>query len=394
MKFLPYVLKHLRRNWIRTGSTVAAMAVCIFLFITLQTVIAAVNWGLRSANASRLVTRHAVSLVFNMPVAYKARIQAIPGVKNVAISNWFFGFLGSTPDFTRFFANFAVEPEEYLAMYPEYVLTPEERQAFLQDRRGAIVGIDTARRFGWKVGDQFQLESVIPPYRVGRPFEFVIRGIYTVDAVRYPGTDGRLMFFHYKYLDEATRGRAAAGIFNVEIADPAQAGTVSRAIDTLFEDSDAQTHTETEAAFRAGFVALAGNLALLLNGIGIAVTFTILLVTANTMSMAVRERRTEIAVLKTLGFPSRLVMGLVLAESLALGALGGGLGVLLGAGMIRALPALPMIGDAVRQYPSLGLSPLIAGLGFANALLLGLLAGLVPALDAYRAKITDMLRTV
>jgi putative ABC transport system permease protein len=202
------------------------------------------------------------------------------------------------------------------------------------------------------------------------------------------------MFFHYKYLDEATRGRAAAGIYNVEIADSAQAGTISRAIDALFEDSDAQTHTETEAAFRAGFVALAGNLALLLNGIGIAVTFTILLVTANTMSMAVRERRTEIAVLKTLGFPSRLVMGLVLGESLALGALGGGLGVLLGAGMIQALPSLPMIGDAVRQYPNLGLSPLIAGLGFANALLLGLLAGLVPALDAYRSKITDMLRTV
>jgi putative ABC transport system permease protein len=394
MKFLPYILKHLRRSWIRTGSTVAAMAVCIFLFITLQTVIAAVNWGLKSANASRLVTRHAVSLVFNMPVAYKERIKAIPGVKNVAISNWFFGFLGATPDFTKFFANFAVEPEEYLAIYPEYVLTPEEKQAFLQDRRGAIVGIDTAKRFGWKVGDLFQLESVIPPYRTGRPFEFAIRGIYTVDAVRYPGTDGRLMFFHYKYLDEATRGRAAAGIYNVEIADSAQAGTISRAIDALFEDSDAQTHTETEAAFRAGFVALAGNLALLLNGIGIAVTFTILLVTANTMSMAVRERRTEIAVLKTLGFPSRLVMGLVLGESLALGALGGGLGVLLGAGMIQALPSLPMIGDAVRQYPNLGLSPLIAGLGFANALLLGLLAGLVPALDAYRSKITDMLRTV
>lgn len=394
MKFLPYLLKHLRRNWVRTGSTVMAMAVCIFLFCTLQTIIAAVSWGLKSANASRVVTRHAVSLVYNLPITYKDKIKQIPGVKNVAASNWFFGFLGSTPDYKNFFANFAIEPEEYLAMYPEYGLTPEEKQAFLQDRRGCIVGPETAAKFGWKVGDTFQLESVIPPYRVGRPFDFVISGIYKVDDVRYPGTDGRLMFFQWKYLDEATRNRAGVGTYAVEVEDPKQAGAISKAIDALFENSDRQTKTETEAAFRAGFVSLAGNLALLLNGIGIAVTFTILLVTANTMSMAVRERRTEIAVLKTLGFDSGLVMALILAEALILGVLGGGFGLLLGALTIKALPSLPMIGDAVRQFPNLGLSPAVGGLGFGIAVLLGLGAGLVPALNAYRSKITDMLRTV
>ena len=393
MKFLPYILKHLRRNWIRTGSTVIAMSVCIFLFCTLQTIVQAVNWGLKSSNASRLVTRHAVSLVYTLPVAYKERLMAIPGVTKVAGSSWFFGFLGSTPDFKNFFANFAIDAEEYLQIYPEYILTSEEKQAFLQDRRGCIVGPDTAAKFGWKRGDTFQLESVIPPYRTGKPFEFVIRGIYKVDDVKYPGTDGRLMFFNWKYLDEATQGHAY-GTFNVSIDDPNQAASVSKAIDASFENSDAQTKTETEAAFRAGFVSLAGNLALLLNGIGLAVTFTILLVTANTMSMAVRERRTEIAVLKTLGFGSRLVMSLILAEAVLLGILGGGVGIALSTVMIKALPSIPMIGDAVRQFPNLGLSPWVASLGFGISLFLGFAAGIVPALNAYRSRITDMLRTV
>ena len=153
MKFLPYLLKHLRRNWIRTASTVAAMAVCIFLFCTLQTIIAAVSWGLKSANASRLVTRHAVSLVYNLPLTYKEKIKNLPGVTSVASSNWFFGFPGSgEPDYRNFFANFAVDAEEYLAMYPEYILTAEEKAAFLADRRGCIVGPETAQKFGWKVG--------------------------------------------------------------------------------------------------------------------------------------------------------------------------------------------------------------------------------------------------
>jgi putative ABC transport system permease protein len=394
MKYLPYVLKHLRRNWVRTASTVAAMSVCIFLFCTFQTVIAAVNWGLKSANASRLVTRNAVSLVYNLPVAYKERIRQIPGVASVATSNWFFGFLGSTPDYKNFFANFAIDPEEYLAMHPEYLLTAQERADFLADRRGCIVGADTAARFNWKVGDSFQLESVIPPYRAGKPFEFVIRGIYQTDDARYPGTDARLMFFHWKYLDEAVRNRAGAGTFNVAIDDPARASAVAKAIDALFENSERQTKTETEAAFRAGFVSLSGNLALLLNGIGLAVSFTILLVTANTMSMAVRERRREIGVLKTLGFDSRLVMALILAEALVLGVLGGAVGLGLGAVMIRVLPSLPAIGDAVRAFPNLGLRPEIAALGFGIALVIGLLAGLLPAFTAYRARITEALRTV
>jgi len=394
MKFLPYVLKHLRRNKVRTVLTVLAMAFCIFLFCVLQTALEAINYGLKSANASRIVARNRVSLMFGLPLSYKDKIKGIKGVSEVATSNWFGGFQGGgKPDFRNFFANFAVDVPEYLDMYPEYILTPEERQAFIDDRRGAIVGKDTAERFGWKVGDAFSLESNIPTYRVGKPFDFVIRGIYKTDDAKYPGTDPRIMFFHYDYLYEATNHKSMAGTVVVKLDDPSQAASVGRAIDETFENSDRQTKTETEAAFRAGFVAMIGNLALLLNGIGIAVAFTILLVTANTMSMAIRERRTEIAVLKTLGFPSALVLGLILGEAVLIAVFGGGLGLGLSSMMIRALPSIPFVGDAFRGFPNLGLSPKVGSLGFGVAIFLGFAAGLVPALLAYRAKVTDMLRT-
>jgi putative ABC transport system permease protein len=389
MKFLPYILKHLRHNWIRTGSTVFAMSVCIFLFCTLQTLLAAIQWSLNAANASRLVSRNAISLVYNLPPAYKERIKAVPGVKQVAASNWFGGFIGSTPDYKNFFPNFAVEPEEYFEVHSEFLLSPEQRADFLADRRSAIIGPELVKKFGWKVGDHFQLTSVIWK----APLDFAVAGVYDVDP-RSRGVSGQLMFFHWKYLDESTQGRSAVGSYNILIDDPNKAGSISKAIDALFENSDRQTKTETEAAFYASFASMSGNLALLLNGIALAVAFTILLVTANTMSMAVRERRNEIGVLKTLGFGSRLVMGLVLVESLVLGILGGVMGLLLGSFMIRILPSLPQIGAAVAQFPNLRLMPQVAALGLGIAIFIGLASGLVPALIAFRSKITDSLRTV
>src|SRR5262245_26775377 len=172
MKYLPYILKHLRKNWIRTSSTVLGMAVCIFLFCTLQTILAAIDFSLQSASGQRLWTRHAVSLIFQVPLSYKARIASIPGVVRVATANW---FQGVYQDRKNFFANFAVDAEDYLAIYPEFEIPSDQRAAFLADRRGALIGRGLANRFGWKVGDTIQLESDIPPYRIGRPFEFVIR---------------------------------------------------------------------------------------------------------------------------------------------------------------------------------------------------------------------------
>jgi len=391
MKFAPLVLKHLRKNWIRTLSTVLAMSVCILLFCTLQTVVEAVNFGLHAGNANRLVTRHYVSLVFNLPLNYKQRVEAVPGVKEV-VMNWWFGGIYRDPK--NFFANMATEPQAFLEVYPEIMLPPDQKEKWLHDRRGAIVGRKLAQRFGWKVGDQFELESTIPPYRVGHPFDFVVDGIYDTDQAKYPATDLNSMYFDYKYLYEATGRNLGIGWLVEKIDDPSHAGAISKTIDAEFENSDAATKTETEQAFLAGFVAMAGNLAFLLNGIGLAVAFTILLVTANTMSIAVRERQQEIGVLKTLGFSSGLVMSLILSEALLIGVLGGALGILISQGIIKILPQVPMLGDIVAGFPNFGLSPQTTATGVGIALLLGLLAGFFPAVTGYRARITETLRQV
>lgn len=397
MKFLPYIIRHLRRNWLRTSTTVLGMAMCVFLFCVLQTLVRAVDFGLSATDANRLVTRHAVGLTQNLPITYGERIRAVKGVKRVAVSNWFNGFLGSVGtniDWSNFFPNFAIESEDYLGMHPEFMMPPEQKAAYLADRRGALVGEDLAKKFHWQIGSQFQLESTIPPYRVGKPFEFIVRGIYHTDKHRYPNASLQLMFFHYKYLYEATGQRSGVGTYNVEIDDPSKAAVIGKEIDELFANSEAESKTETEAAFAASFVALAGNLSLVLNLIGTAVAFTILMVTANTMTMAVRERRTEIAVLKTLGFSSGLVMALVLSEAVLIGILGGALGLFLSRTMIQVLPSIPFIGDAIAGFPNLGLSVDIALLGFAVAVVLSVAAGFFPAMVAFRARITAMLRTV
>jgi len=270
------------------------------------------------------------------------------------------------------------------------MLPEDQKQKWIHDRRGCIVGRKLAAKWGWKVGDAFQLESAIPPYRVGHPFEFVIDGIYDTDERKYPGTDLNSMYFDFDYLYEATKSNSYSGIgwLTVQIDDP------SKAIDAAFENSDAPTKTETEQAFLAGFVSLAGNLSLLLNGIGLAVAFTILLVTANTMSLAVRERRQEMAVLKTLGYSSGLVMALILGEALLIGLMGGLLGIVISMAIVRVLPQVPVLGDVIAGFPNFGLSPQTTAIGIAIGLLLGLAAGFFPALMAYRTRIVDALRQV
>lgn len=391
MKFLPYILKHLKKNWIRTVSTVLAMALCIFLISTLQTLLAAFYSGLDRASTERLVTRNKVSLVFPLPLAYEGRLLSIPGVRRVAKSNWFQGVRGSNGDMKDFFPNFAVDAEPYLAMYPEYGLTPAQKQAFLSDPRGCIIGEDIAKKFGWKPGSVIQLESTIPPYRIGKPFEFVVSAVYTVDEQKYPGHSKQVMLFHWKYLYEATNRRASVGTYVVQIANPNQAAAMAAAIDKTFENSDAETKTETEGQFIAGFIKMIGDLALILNSIGLAVAFTILAVSANTMSMSIRERRKEIAVLKTLGFSSALVLTLVLGEALVIGLTGGALGVAFSSFAVAkasTLPGLNGFGATLRLSPSL-----MAGMLGLSALI-GLLAGLTPAVSAYRSNITAMLRQV
>jgi putative ABC transport system permease protein len=393
MKYLPYVLKHLKRNWIRTASTIAGLALCIFLICVLQTVLDAIRTTTQEADPSRIITRHAVSLNFRLPLSYKPRIQAIPGVRNVAISTWFGGVYRDIKDF---FPNYAVESEEYFQMYPEIRIPPDQFREYLQDTQGLLIGSDVAAQHGFKIGDQIHLESISPPYRVRGPLKFNVRAIYTADPARASRVNLGTAFFHYKYLYETIKDSAGsyagAGVFNVQIANPSQAGAVMRAIDANFENSDVQTKTETEGAFLAGFIKLTGDLTSLLNTVGMAVAFAILLVTANTMSMAVRERRTEIAVLKTLGFSGGLVMTLVIVEALALGVIGGLVGIGLAQGTVGYMAQLPFMGFVLGNLSGLSVSPLVIAITFSIAVGLGVAAGFVPAFGAYRAQISDMLR--
>ena len=395
MKYVPYVLKHLQRNWIRTASTVAGLALCIFLICVLQTVLHAIRRTTADADPSRLITRHAVSVNFRLPLSYKPRIQAIPGVRAVAVSTWFGGVYRDIKDF---FPNFAVESEDYFPMYPELRIPPEQYREYLQDMQGLLIGSELAARHGFRIGDQVQMENLLtsPQYRVPEPLKFNVRAIYTADPAQASRVNLGLAFFHHKYLYEAFRssGRPypGAGTFNIQVADPGQAAAVMRAIDANFENSDVQTKTETEGAYLASFIKLIGNLTGLLETVGIAVAFTILLVTANTMSMAVRERRTEIAVLKTLGFSGGLVMALVIAEALTLGIVGGLVGIGLAQATVGYLPQLPFTGLILGTFVGLSVSPLVAAITFGVAVGLGVAAGFVPAFGAYRARITDMLR--
>ena len=388
MKWMPYVWAHLAQNWIRTASTAGAVAVSIFLFCTLETFVASLHGSVNQGPA-RLITRNNVSRFYSLPIAYEQRIATVPGVTRVAAANYF-GGMRDASDPESEFANFAVEAESFLALYPEYMLSDPERSAFLKDQHGAIVGRALAERFQWKVGDTIQLTSNI--YRTASPYELVISAIYRTDQGRFPGTDESTLFLQYKYLDEATGGRAGVRTFRIEIADPREAGVVSHAIDELFENSDAQTHTETEAQYRANAGVLGGNLVLLLNAIGLLVMFTLLLVTANTMSMAVRERRAEIGTLKALGLSDGRVLSLILAEGILLGLCGAAAGLLLSRVLVEALPHVPVIGEVARRFPRMHIPPAIAGGGILLGALVGLAAGLFPSLAAFRARITELLR--
>lgn len=402
MKFLPFVLRHLWRNPIRSASTVTAIALCVLLLCTLQSVIGRLDRVVETRSPRRLITRNAVSPMYVLPPTYGPQIRRVPGVRQVALATMFGGLLpvrrqaradeSGSADWVNGFQNIAVEAELYFAINPELQVAPDEFRAFLGDLRGCVIGRQLAAKFGWKLGDRFHLESFASLLRrPAGPFEFVIRG-FIDPAPEHPDAETNIMVFHFKYLDAGLDGQAPAGLYVVELVDPARGGEVASAIDALFENAERQTLTETERAATAELMTLFGDLGAVVNGIGLAVCFTILLVSANTMSMAVRERRTEIAVLKTLGFTSVQVMLLVVAEAVSLGALGGALGV----GGALALLALVNGTSGASWFGVSGFSlqPSVALAGFGLALAIGFAAGLAPASGAYRARVTEMLRSV
>jgi putative ABC transport system permease protein len=382
MKFIGLVLKSAKRSKRRTLLTVMSVAIAVFLFAALRAVIDGFNAGAEASSSTRIVTIRSTSLIFSMPTSHAEAIKSTPGVQDLTWANWFGGIY---KDPNNFFANFAVEPESYLRMYPEVVLTPEERKAFLEDRTGCIVGDGLAKRFNFKVGDKITLMVGIPTYGT-QDYDFTVRGIYKSGGA---AVDNQSMMFHWKYVDERSLVKGQVGWYVMQVAHPDEATRVAMAIDQKFANSPYETKTDTERAFQSSFVSMFGNLNLLLGSIALAVVITTLFVAANTMAMSVRERTTEIAVMRTLGFPSSTIFLLVAGECLVMAIVGGVLGIGLARWIVN-----PNFLQAGGFIPEFRVNNMNVAVGLLLSVTIGIVAGLIPATLAARLKIVDALRRV
>lgn len=377
MKFLRLIASNLRRNRLRNALTMASVMVALFLFGMLRSVLTTLDAAVDVGSESRLVTRNAISLIFPLPMSYFERLRAMPGVKSVSWANW---FGGTYIDERNFFSKFAIDPETYLAMYPELQISPEERAAFMAERNAALVGPKLIERYKWQVGQTVTIQGTIYPGE----WQFVVRGVYDVTDPSF-GED--VLYFHYDYLYEGSNRTAAVGTYILELSDPSRAASVAQSVDEAFKNSSAATKTETERAFQAGFVGMWGNVSFLLSMVGTAVFFAILFVAANTMMMAARERSRELAILKTVGFPDRLLFGLVLGEALLLSLVGGGAGIF----GVKALIGLTRFdGGGILPGFNVEWITVVTGLGISVAL--GLLSGFLPAWQAARLPVIQALR--
>ena len=382
MKYLHLVWAALFRSKTRTLLTLLSVVAAFLLFGMLDSVRVAFNSGGSVAGANRMVTMSRLSITQMLPYSLDAQIRALPGVKRAAYAAWFGGIYR---DPKNFFANFSVSPD-YLDLYPEFKLPPAQKQAWLADRRGAIVGESLATRFGWKIGDTIPLQATIFPTKGSNDWPFTLRGIYVVEDQKMKGQEN-VMFFHWTYFDEANdyvKGRV--GWWIVEPASADAADRVARAVDTLSENSDHETRTQSEAAFNQSFAKQFADIGLIVTAIMGAVFFTLLLLTGNTMAQAVRERIPELAVLKTIGFSNRSVLWLGLGESVLLVVLGGAIGLGFAALLV---PVVSAGSGGMIQLP--GLLPQTWAMGLGLAALIGVVVGLLPALRGMRLNIVDAL---
>jgi ABC-type transport system, involved in lipoprotein release, permease component len=383
VKFLGLVLMNFKRHKLRLTLTILSIAVAFLLFGYLAAIRKAFQMGVDVAGADRLVTRHKVSIIQMLPESYETDIRNIPGVAEVMSETWFGGIY---QDPKNFFAQIPVKPEALLSMYPEFLLSEKEKAAWLRTRTGAIAGRVTAERFRWKVGDRIPIQATIWESRTsGKTWEFDLVGIY--DG-KEKGTDTSQFFFRYDYFDENRPlwGRGLVGWYVVKVKDPRLSAGIAKKIDAEFANSPAETKTETEGAFVKAFADQIGNIGAIITVILTAVFFTILLVAGNTMAQAVRERTQELGVLKAVGFTDGSILLFVLAESCAVAAVGGGIGLGLAWMLIaRGDPtkgALPVF-----YFPP---ADLLMGIGF--IVVLGVVTGIVPGVQAMRLSAVEALR--
>jgi len=382
MKYLYLVWSNLKRKKMRTSLTLLSIMVAFLLFGYLAAIKQGFSQGIEVAGADRLIVRHKISIIQLVPEAYESRIEQIDGVVDAVHQTWFGGIYQKP---SNFFAQMPVKPDEYLGMYPEFILSDDERKAWLSTRSGAIAGRTIADRFGWNVGDRIPINATVWTRKGGeRTWEFDLVGIYEGAE---KGTDTTQFLFRYDFFDESRQfGSGQVGWYTVRIKDPDRAAETAARIDAEFANSPYETKAEPEGAFLQGFANQIGDIGFIMMSIVAAVFFTILLVTGNTMAYAVRERINELAVLKAIGFSDGGVLGLVLAESFVMTALGGATG--LGLAWMLVSMGDPTGGSLPVFY--LPASDLLMGIVLIG--LMALVAGILPALQAQRLQIADALR--
>ncbi|MBI5248958.1 MAG: FtsX-like permease family protein [Desulfomonile tiedjei] len=384
MEVLKLIIRNVFRHRLRATLTILGVAIAMLAFAILRTLVEAWYVGVESSAPDRLITRNKISLIYALPLAYKNRIQQVPGVTAVAYGTWYGGVY---KDKKNFFPQFAISGAGYLDMYPEFLLSDEEKKAFEKDRNAAIAGRTVVERFGWKIGDVIPLQGAIFPVNV----ELVLKGIYR--GAR-KNVDQTALFFRWDYLNESFRKTVPeradkVGWYLIRIKDPDRSAEISEEVDSLFRNSLAETLTETEKAFQMGFVAMTEAIVAAVRIISVVVIAIILIVLANTMAMTARERWSEYAVLKTLGFRPRFISVLIAGESLAISMIGGTIGALLSfpGGMVfqkqleSFLPVFEVTYSTILMI-------------FLVSLVVGLFAALIPAVRVSRMGIAEGLRHI
>jgi putative ABC transport system permease protein len=382
LRYLPLIAKNALRNRRRSILTICSIAASLCLLGVLLAMYHAFYFSEPpAAQALRLVTRNKVSLTVTMPIFYRQRIQQVPGVVVVGVSQWFGGVYKDSRDQKNFFARFAVEPDRLFQLYSEFRLPEDQKQAFIRDRTAAMVGKKLAERMGFKLGDRLTLTGDIFPGN----YDFTIRAIYDADE------NNESMYFNLDYLFESlpVGRRDFAGTFSILADSVDSVPRIAKAIDEMFANSPAQTKTESERAFQLSFVSFLGNVKMFLLAICAAVTFTILLVSGNTMAMSVRERIREVGILKTLGFTPQAILVIILGEAAFISLIGGAIGCLLASGLCAGVRQMPAF---ILQLKTLSLVPPVAAACLFIALLIGVVSSLIPAWNASRTSILDSLR--
>lgn len=383
MKFFRIIWANLFRKKVRLALTIGSFAVALFLFVFLAVVQDAFSRGADVAGADRLVTINRTSIINPIPLSYRDKILRIPGVKVITHNNWFGGIYIEEKNF---FPQFVIDPENQRQVFPELIVPDDQWNAFLKDRQGAIAGKELADRFHWKIGDRIPIKTTL--YGGSSVWEFNLDGIY---HGKRPQDDETQFWFQWDYFEEKVPEsfKGNIGWYVLRIDNPDDAPRIAKAIDTEFMNSPYETKTETESAFAAGWVKQFGNIRTLILSIGTVVFFTLLLVTGNTMAISVRERTSELAVFKAIGYSDRAILFFVLAEALTIAVIGGCIGILL------ALAAIPGLGKALTGLlPSIVLAPKMLVFGLILALVTGFLSGILPGLGAMHLRVVNALRRV